>query len=206
MTILVKGPYSRKDYINIQDNLEDQRETLRERIERIKNNVIMITLMVGALYCLGAITYLWTHRYEPIDTISPFIICGAGLSLIIALIIYYFSVKPYYNQIKDILDESERLEQDYHDNMVEVPLSEYIDKIDVHGDKVTFPPLDEIDERYLYDKWSDDVYDEDHGTRQIMRIYEDFYEKDRLYTKYTYMWMSITREECLMLKAKGGRG
>lgn len=202
--ILLKGPYSRKDYNNIQDNLEEQTDDLNTRIERINGNVIMITLMVYALYCLGAIAYLWTYRYEPIDTISPFIIGGAVSILMIALIASYFSVKPYKKQKESLYEESERVEKHYRDNMVEVPLSEYIDHISVKGDKVTFPPLDEIDESYLYAEWSHNPKDKDHNTRQIMRIYEDFYENDRLYTEYT--WMSITREECRMLQAKGRRG
>lgn len=115
-------------------------------------------------------------------------------------------VRPYNKQKDSLYEESEQLEKHYRDNMVEVPLSEYIDHISVKGDKVTFPPLDEIDERYLYAEWSDDLADEDHSIQQIMRIYEDFYEKDRLYTKYICIWMSITREECLMLQAKGRRG
>lgn len=202
MTILLKGPYSRKDYIKIRDNLEEQRETLRKRIERIEDNVIMIALIVGILYCLGAIVYTFNTRYENDDTKLLFIIGGAVPIVIIAQIVYYFSVKPYNKQIKDLSDESERLKQDYHNNMVEVPLSEYIDRIEVKGDKVTFPPLDEIDERYLYDEWSHNPSDTDHSIRQIFRLYQDFYEKDRLYTRYTYIWISITREECLMLKAK----
>lgn len=202
MTILVKGPYSRKDYINSQDNLEEQQETLRERIELIKNNAIMIALIVGTLYCLGAIVYTFNTRYENDDTKLLFIIGGAVPIVIIAQIVYYFSVKPYNKQIKDLSDESERLEQDYHNNMVEVPLSEYIDRIEVKGDKVTFPPLDEIDERYLYDEWSHNPSDTDHSTRQIMRIYKNFYERDFLNTYYNRE-IPITREECLMLKAKG---
>lgn len=202
MTILLKGPYSRKDYINSQDNLEEQQETLRERIELIKNNAIMIALIVGILYCLGAIVYTFNTRYENDDTKLLFIIGGAVPIVIIAQIVYYFSVKPYNKQIEDLLNESKQLEKHYRDNMVEVPLSEYIDRIEVKGDKVTFPPLDEIDERYLYDEWSHNPSDTDHSIRQIFRLYQDFYEKDRLYTRYTYIWISITREECLMLKAK----
>lgn len=203
MTILLKGPYSRKDYNNIQDNLEEQTNDLNTHIERINNNVIMITLMVGALYCLGTIAYMWTHKYEPIDTILPFIIGGAVSILIIALIASYFSVKPYNKQKESLYEESKRVEKHYRDNMVEVPLSEYMDHINVKGDKVTFPPLDEIDERYLYKEWSYNIASENHNTRQIMRIYENFYENDRLYTAYT--WMSITREECRMLQTKGRR-
>lgn len=88
--------------------------------------------------------------------------------------------------------------------MVEVPLSEYIDKIEVHGDKVTFPPLNELDERYLYAEWSYDLADKDHSTRQILRLYEHFYEKDFLNTYYDTE-IPITREECRMLQAKGRR-
>lgn len=206
MTILVKGLYSRKDYINIQDNLEDQRETLRERIERIQNNVIMITLMVGILYLFGMIVHVWNTRYEYNDAMLPFIISGAIPIVIIALIAYYFSAKPYNKQIEDLLNESKQLEKHYRDNMVEVPLSEYIDEIDVQGDKVIFPSLDEVDESYLYEEWSYNPSDRDHSTRQIFRLYQDFYEKDRLYTKYTCSWMSITREESRMLQAKSRRG
>lgn len=111
MTILLKGPYSRKDYINSQDNLEEQQETLRQRIELIKNNAIMITLIVGILYCLGAVIYLWTHRYEPIDTARPYLIGSAISILIIALITYHFSVKPYNKQKEQLYEESKQLEK-----------------------------------------------------------------------------------------------
>ena len=203
--ILLKGPYSRKDYNNIQDDLEEQTDTLCERIERVKNNVIMITLIVGILYCLGIIAYTFNTRYEYDDAMLPFIIGGAIPIVIIALIAYYFSVKPYNKQVAQLCEESEQLEKRYRDNMVEVPLSEYIDKIEVQGDKVTFPPLNELDERYLYAEWSYDLADEDHSTQQILRLYEHFYEKDFLNTRYGIKF-PITREECLMLKAKGGRG
>ena len=206
MTILVKGPYSRKDYINNIQNIENQQDDINTRIERINSNAIMIMIAIGILYCLGAIIYLWTHRYEPIDTARPFMIGSAISILIIALITYQFSVRPYNEQKEQLLKESEQLEKHYRDNMVEVPLSEYIDHISVKGDKVTFPPLDENDERYLYAEWSRNPFDTDHNTRQIFKLYQDFYEKDRLYTKYTYIWMPITREECLMLKAKCRRG
>lgn len=205
MAILLKGPYSRKDYINIQDNLEEQTDNLGTRIEQINNSAILITAMIAALYCIGTLVYLWPHRYEPLDTITSYWIGGGVSILIIALISYFIAVRPYRKQIKDLLDESEKLEKHYRDNMVEVPLSEYIDHISVKGDKVTFPPLDEVDERYLYDTWSYNLADEDHSTQQIMRIYENFYERDFLNTYYNRE-IRITREECLMLKAKGKRG
>lgn len=203
MTILVKGPYSRKDYINSQDNLEEQQETLRERIERINNNAILITLIVTLLYSIGVVIYSFSNRYESDGTVKLYTMVGFAPIFIIALIAYYFSVKPYRKQKEQLFEESEQLEKHYRDNMIEVPLSEYINEIKVQGDKVTFPPLDEIDERYLYDEWSHNPSDTDHSIRQIFRLYQDFYEKDRLYTRYTYIWISITREECLMLKAKG---
>ena len=206
MTILVKGPYSRKDYIENKQNIENQQDDINTRIERINNNTIMITLVVALLYCIGAVIFAWTNRNEITDTTQLMLIAGFALIFIIAIILYFIAVRPYNKQITQLCEEAKQLKKHYRDNMVEVPLSEYIDHISVKGDKVTFPPLDEIDERYLYDEWSGNVCDGYHGTRQIMRIYEDFYEKDRLYTKYTYMWISITREECLMLKAKGRRG
>ena len=205
MTILVKGPYSRKDYINNIQNIENQRDDINTRIERINHNAIMITLVVALLYCIGVGTYSFSNRYESDDAVKPFAIAGFALIFIIALISYHITVRPYNKQKDSLYEEAKQLKKHYRDNMVEVPLSEYIDHISVKGDKVTFPPLDEIDERYLYE-WSVNLCNGDHGTRQIMRIHEDFYEKDRLYTKYTYMWISITREECLMLKAKGRRG
>lgn len=206
MTILVKGPYSRKDYINNIQNIENQQDDINTCIERIKNTTIMITVVVALLYCIGTAIFAWINRNEITDTTQLTVIAGLASIFIIALIPYFIAVRPYNKQKDSLYEEAKQLEKHYRDNMVEVPLSEYIDHISVKGDKVTFPPLDEIDERYLYDEWSGNVCDGDHGTRQIMRIYEDFYEKDRLYTKYSYMWMSITREECLMLKAKGRRG
>lgn len=206
MAILVKGPYSRKDYIENKQNIENQQDDINTRIERINNNTIMITLVVALLYRIGVGTYSFSNRYESDDAVKPFAIAGFALIFIIAIILYYIMVRPYNKQKDSLYEESEQLEKHYRDNMVEVPLSEYIDHISVKGDKVTFPPLDEIDERYLYAEWSDDLADEDHSIQQIMRIYEDFYEKDRLYTKYICIWMSITREECLMLQAKGRRG
>lgn len=206
MTILVKGPYSRKGYINNIQNIENQQDDINTRIERINNSVIMTTLVVAILYCIGTAIFAWINRNEITDTTQLTMIVGLASIFIIALIPYFIAVRPYNKQKDSLYEEAKQLEKHYRDNMVEVPLSEYIDHISVKGDKVTFPPLDEIDERYLYDEWSGNVCDRDHGTRQIMRIYEDFYEKDRLYTKYTYMRISITREECLMLKAKGRRG
>lgn len=206
MAILVKGPYSRKDYIDNIQNLENQQDDIDARIKRINNTTIMITLVVALLYCIGAVIFAWINRNEITDTTQLTMIVGFVSTFIIAMTLYFIAVRPYRKQIAQLFEESEQLEKHYRDNIVEAPLSEYIDKIEVQGDKVTFPPLNELDERYLYDKWSYDLADEDHSTRQIMRIYEDFYEKDRLYTKYSYMWMSITREECLMLKAKSRRG
>lgn len=206
MTILVKGPYSRKDYINNIQNIENQQDDINTRIERINGNAIMITLVVALLYCIGVGAYSFSNRYESDDAVKPFVIAGFASIFIIALIVYHFSVRPYDKQKEQLFEEYRQIEKHYHDNMVEVPLSEYINHISVKGDKVTFPPLDEIDERYLYAEWSDDLADEDHSIRQIMRIYEDCYEKDRLYTKYICIWMSITREECRMLQAKGRRG
>ena len=166
----------------------------------------MTTLVVTLLYSIGVGTYLFSNRYESDDAVKLFVTAGFALIFIIAIILHFIMVRPYRKQNHQLFEESEQLEKHYRDNMVEVPLSEYIDRISVKGDKVTFPPLDEIDERYLYAEWSYDLADEDHSIQQIMRIYEDFYEKDRLYTKYICIWMSITREECLMLKAKGRRG
>lgn len=206
MTILLKGPYSRKDYIDNIQNIENQQDDINTRIERINGNAIMTTLVVALLYCIGAVIFAWINRNEITDTTQLTMIVGFASIFIIALTLYFIAVRPYNKQKDSLYEEAKQLEKHYRDNMVEVPLSEYIDHINVKGDKVTFPPLDEIDERYLYDEWSGNVCDGDHGTRQIMRIYEDFYEKDRLYTKYSHMWMSITREECLMLKAKSRRG
>lgn len=205
MAILVKGPYSRKDYINNIQNIENQRDDINTRIERIDHNAIMITLVVALLYCIGVGTYSFSNRYEFDDAVKPFVIAGFALIFIIALIAYHFSVRPYDKQKEQLFEEYRQIEKHYHDNMVEVPLSEYINHISVKGDKVTFPPLDEIDERYLYAEWSDDLADEDHGTRQILRLYEHFYEKDFLNTQYGTEF-PITREECRMLKAKGRRG
>nr|DAV36804.1 MAG TPA: hypothetical protein [Caudoviricetes sp.] len=202
MTILVKGPYSRKDYINNIQNIENQQDDINTRMERINDNAIMITLVVALLYCIGVGTYLFSNRYEFDDAVKPFAIAGFALIFIIALISHHITVRPYNKQKDSLHEEANQLEKHYRDNMVEVPLSEYIDHIKVQGDKVTFPPLDEIDERYLYDEWSHNPSDTDHSIRQIFRLYQDFYEKDRLYTRYTYIWISITREECLMLKAK----
>lgn len=205
MTILLKGPYSRKDYIDNIQNIENQRDDINTRIERINNNAIMIMLAIGALYCLGTIIYLWTHRYEPIDTARPYLIGSVIAILIIALISYHITVRPYNKQEDSLYEEAKQLEKHYRDNMVEVPLSEYIDHIKVQGDKVTFPPLDKIDERYIYDRCSYHLDDDKNDERQIFRLCPDFYEYDYLRTRGCGR-IPITREECLMLKAKGGRG
>lgn len=203
--ILLKGPYSRKDYNNIQDNLEEQTDDLNTCIERINSTTTMITFVVAFLYCIGAIIFAWINRNEITDTTQLTMIVGFASIFIIALTLYFIAVRPYRKQIAQLFEESEQFEKHYRDNMVEVPLSEYINKIEVQGDKVTFPPLNELDERYLYAEWSYDLADEDHSTRQIMRLYEHFYEKDFLNTRYGIKF-PITREECLMLKAKGRRG
>ena len=202
MTILVTGPYSRKDYINNIHNIENQQDDINTRIERINGNTIKITLMVGILYCMGAITYLWAHRYEPIDTARQYLIGSAIAILIIALISHHTTVRPYNKQKDSLYEEANQLEKHYRDNMVEVPLPEYVDHNKVQGDKVTFPPLDEIDERYIYDRCSYHLDDDENDERQIFRLCPDFYEYDYLRTRGCGR-IPITREECLMLKAKG---
>lgn len=205
MTILVKGPYSRKDYINNIQNIENQQDDINTRIERINNSVIMTTLVVTLLYSIGVGTYLFNNRYESDDAVRPFAIAGFALIFIIALISYHITVRPYNKQKDSLYEEAKQLEKHYRDNMVEVPLSEYIDHISVKGDKVTFPPLDEIDERYLYDRCSYHLDDYKNDERQIFRLCPDFYEYDYLRTRGCGR-IPITREECLMLQAKGRRG
>lgn len=203
--ILLKGPYSRKDYNNIQDNLEEQTDDLNTCIERINSTTIMITLVVAFLYCIGAIIFAWINRNEITDTTQLTMIVGFASIFIIALTLYFIAVRPYRKQIAQLFEESEQLEKHYRDNMVEVPLSEYIDHIKVQGDKVTFPPLDKVDERYIYDRCSYHLDDDENDERQIFRLCPDFYENDYLRTEGCGQ-IPITREECLMLQTKGRRG
>lgn len=205
MTILLKGPYSRKDYNNIQDDLEEQTDNLNTHIEGIKNTTIIIALVVALLYCIGTVIFVWINRNEITDTTQLTMIVGLASIFIIALTLYYIMVRPYRKQKDSLYEEAKQLEKHYRDNMVEVPLSEYIDHIKVQGDKVTFPPLDKIDERYIYDRCSYHLDDDENDERQIFRLCPDFYEYDYLRTRGCGR-IPITREECLMLKAKGGRG
>ena len=205
MTILVKGPYSRKDYINNIQNIKNQQDDINTRIERINGNAIMITLIVALLYCIGVVIYAWLNRNKITNTMQMVLIAGFALIFIIAIILYYIMVRPYNKQKDSLYEEAKQLEKHYRDNMVEVPLSEYIDHIKVQGDKVTFPPLDKIDERYIYDRCSYHLDDDKNDERQIFRLCPDFYEYDYLRTRGCGR-IPITREECLMLKAKGGRG
>lgn len=55
--MLLKGPYSRKDYIDNIQNIENQQDDINTRIERINGNAIMITLVVALLYCIGAVIF-----------------------------------------------------------------------------------------------------------------------------------------------------
>ena len=205
MTILVKGPYSRKDYINNIQNIENQQDDINTCIERIKNTTIMITVVVALLYCIGTAIFAWINRNEITNTTQLTMIVGLASIFIIALIPYFIAVRPYNKQIDSLYEEAKQLEKHYRDNMVEVPLSEYIDHISVKGDKVTFPPLDEIDERYIYDRCSYHLDDDKNDERQIFRLCPDFYEYDYLRTRGCGR-IPITREECRMLQTKGGRG
>ena len=205
MTILVKGPYSRKDYINNIQNIENQQDDINTCIERIKNTTIMITVVVALLYCIGTAIFAWINRNEITDTTQLTMIVGLASIFIIALIPYFIAVQPYNKQKDSLYEEAKQLEKHYRDNMVEVPLSEYIDHISVKGDKVTFPPLDEIDERYIYDRCSYHLDDDKNDERQIFRLCPDFYEYDYLRTRGCGR-IPITREECRMLQTKGGRG
>lgn len=162
MTILVKGPYSRKDYIN---NIQNQQDDINTRIERINNTTIMTTLVVALFYCIGTGIFAWINRNEITDTTQLTVIVGLALIFIIALIPYFIAVRPYRKQIAQLFEESEQLEKHYRDNMAEVPLSEYIDHISVKGYKVIFPPLDEIDERYIYDRYSYHLDDDENDER-----------------------------------------
>mgnify|MGYP001748833367 CR=1 FL=1 len=58
---------------------------------------------------------------------------------------------------------------------------------------------------YIYDRCSYHLDDDENDERQIFRLCPDFYEYDYLRTRGCGR-IPITREECLMLKAKGGRG
>lgn len=205
MTILLKGPYSRKDYVNNIQNIENQQDDINTRIERINGDAIMITLVVALLYCISTVIYAWTNRNEITDTTQLTMIVGLASIFIIALIPYFIAVRPYNKQKDSLYEEAKQLEKHYRDNMVEVPLSEYIDHISVKGDKVTFPPLDEIDERYIYDRCSYHLDDDKNDERQIFRLCPDFYEYDYLRTRGCGR-IPITREECRMLQTKGGRG
>lgn len=205
MTILVKGPYSRKDYINNIQNIKNQQDDINTCIERIKNTTIMISVVVALLYCIGTAIFAWINRNEITDTTQRTMIVGLASIFIIALILYFIAVRPYNKQIDSLYEEAKQLEKHYRDNMVEVPLSEYIDHISVKGDKVTFPPLDEIDERYIYDRCSYHLDDDENDERQIFRLCPDFYEYDYLRTRGCGR-IHITREECRMLQTKGGRG
>lgn len=205
MTILLKGPYSRKDYINNIQNIENQQDDINTRIEGIKNTTIIIALVVALLYCIGTVIFAWINRNEITDTTQLTVIAGLALIFIIAQILYFIAIRPYRKQKDSLYEEAKQLEKHYRDNMVEVPLSEYIDHIKVQGDKVTFPPLDKIDERYIYDRCSYHLDDNENDERQIFRLCPDFYEYDYLRTRGCGR-IPITREECLMLQAKGRRG
>ena len=136
MVILVKGPYSRKDYINNIQNIENQQDDINTRIEGIKNTTI-IALVVALLYCIGTVIFAWINRNEITDTTQLTVIAGLALIFIIAQILYFIAIRPYRKHKDSLYEEAKQLEKHYRDNMVEVPLSEYIDHIKVQGDKVT---------------------------------------------------------------------
>lgn len=190
MTILQKGPYTRKDYEEYRDELWDQIDDLRSDIENREFLSVaslipaaicfMPLLMVGLSTSTNSITILITIMIINIACVGTY---------------HLLYVKPYKNRLKQLKNDKAELVNYYHDNLVDIPLDDYIEHISVVGDTVTFPSLDAISEYYVYKRHNNCPAEACHDTAQTYQLHTDK-------LKNSINTIPITKEEYTKLRQK----
>lgn len=207
MTILQKGPYTRKEYKEYRDERDTQISTLNSNIENreflsvaflIPTGICFMALLLSgsvALFICGFSTSPSTNTTStPINSVT-IAIAIIIVNTICVGIYYLLCVKPYKNQLKQLKNEKAELVDYYRTNLVDVPLDDYIEHISVVGNQVIIPSLDTIDESYLYRRYNHSISD---GYHKTTRTYELCPDK----LKGSLTNIPITKDEYKKLRQK----
>ena len=204
MTILQKGPYTRKEYKEYRDELDKQIGELNHDIDGrellsvaflIPTGICFMTLLSGlvALFMCG-------FQISPSTNTTPTnsVIISITIIIVDAVCVgvyYLLCINPYKNQLKQLKNEKAELVDYYRTNLVEVPFDDYIEHISVVGNQVIIPSLDTIDESYLYRRYNRSISDDYH---KITHTYELCPDK----LKGSLTNIPITKDEYKKLRQK----
>jgi len=185
MTILQKGPYTRKEYKEYRDELDTQISKLNSNIENreflsvvflIPAGICFMTLLLSGLVVLFTCGFQISPSTNTTPTPTNSVIISITIIIIDAVCVgvyYLLCINPYKNQLKQLKNEKAELVDYYHTNLVDVPLDDYIEHISVVGDTVIFPSLDAIDESYLYRRYNRSISDGYHKTSHTYELCPD---------------------------------
>lgn len=205
MTILQKGPYTRKEYKEYRDELDKQIGELNHDIDGrellsvaflIPAGICFMTLLLSGLVAL----FMCGFQISPSTNTTPTNSVTISIAIIIVDVAcvgtyYLLCVNPYKNQLKRLKNDKTELVNYYHDNLVDVPLDDYIEHISVVGNQVIIPSLDTIDESYLYRRYNRSISDDYH---KITHTYELCPDK----LKGSLTNIPITKDEYKKLRQK----
>ena len=185
MTILQKGPYTRKEYKEYRDELDTQISKLNSNIEN--REFLSVAFLIPAGICFMALLlpglvaiFMCGFPISPSTNTTPTLPNSVIISITIIIVdavcvgVYHLlCVKPYKNQLKQSKNEKAELVDYYCANLVDVPLDNYIEHISVVRNQVIFPSLDTIDESYLYRRYNRSISDCYHKTSHTYELYPD---------------------------------
>lgn len=185
MTILQKGPYTRKEYKEYRDELDKQIGKINSDVE--DREFLSVASLIPAGICFMAlllsgsiVSFMYVFSISPSTSTTPAPINSVTISIAIIIInticvgVYYLlCVKPYKNQLKQLKNEKAALVDYYRTNLVDVPLDDYIENISVVGSTVIIPSLDTIDESYLYRRYNRSISDGYHKTSHTYELCPD---------------------------------
>lgn len=205
MTILQKGPYTRKEYKEYRDELDKQIGELNHDIDGrellsvaflIPAGICFMTLLLSGLVAL----FMCGFQISPSTNTTPTnsVIISITIIIVDAVCVgvyYLLCINPYKNQLKQLKNEKAELVDYYRTNLVEVPFDDYIEHISVVGNQVIIPSLDTIDESYLYRRYNRSISDDYH---KITHTYELCPDK----LKGSLTNIPITKDEYKKLRQK----
>lgn len=183
MTILQKGPYTRKEYKEYRDELYDQIFELERDTENreflsvaflIPAGICFMTLLLSGLVAL----FMCGFQISPSTNTTPpnSVIISITIIIVDAVCVgvyYLLCINPYKNQLKQLKNEKAELVDYYRTNLVDVPLDDYIEHISVVGNQVIIPSLDTIDESYLDRRYNRSISDGYHKTTHTYELCPD---------------------------------
>lgn len=162
MTILQKGPYTRKEYVECLDKLDEQIYELERETEN--REFLSVAFLIPAAICLAFLlmkSVIASDSFRFGFSIGPSTPSANSVTIALATIIvdvacvgtyYLLCVNPYKKQVKRLREERTEQIGYYNANLVDVPIDDYIEHISVVGNTVILPSLDTIDESYIYEQ------------------------------------------------------